>query len=213
MSAEQNSSFKSSKLANTKREGKRVQRHYSDEDRYIALAAVDLNGGNVYRTSKALQIPHKTLEGWVKERGARQVALAEGRREKRGDLALKMEDVLHSIIESMPTKIEKATLSQSAVAVGVLTDKIRILRTLSLEPDPAVEICRLLNINRSQLPDRLELDPGDPIVAAFLRGDTIIDVPAKEISAVSTSVQNDAELPASPLQDASANTTEENREK
>ena len=60
----------------------------------------------------------------------------------------------------------------------------RVLLTLSLEPDPGEELCRLLNIDRRQLPDRLELDPGDPLVAAFLRGDgdVIIDVQAKEIS-------------------------------
>ena len=33
---------------------RRVERSDSDEDRYIALAAVDLNGGNVYRIAVAL---------------------------------------------------------------------------------------------------------------------------------------------------------------
>jgi hypothetical protein len=44
MSKATDSSLRVSKLANPGRERKRLQRYYSDEDRYIALAAVDLNG-------------------------------------------------------------------------------------------------------------------------------------------------------------------------
>jgi hypothetical protein len=63
MSEEQDSTFKPSKLANTGRDGKRVQRRYSDEDRYIALAAVDLNGGNVYRRVFVKSCVWQTLGG------------------------------------------------------------------------------------------------------------------------------------------------------
>ena len=84
-------------------------------------------------------------------------------REKRGDLTQKMESVLHTLVESMAVKVPSATLSQTAVAAGILTDKIRILRGQGLEPDPALELCRLLGINRSQLPPTLELEPGEQI--------------------------------------------------
>lgn len=65
----------------------------------------------------------------------------------------------------MPSKIEKGTLSQTAVAIGILTDKIRLLRAQGLDPDPDTELCRLLGKHPSQLPERLELKPGDKIPA------------------------------------------------
>jgi transposase-like protein len=148
-------------------------RQYSDEERNIALATVDLCAGNVHRASIAAGIPATTLYDWVHERTKRKQDFSEGRREKRGDLSAKMESVVHSLVESMPAKIGKATLSQTAVATGILTDKIRILRGQGLEPDPAMELCRLLGINRSQLPDRLELLPGDVIPPGFA---SIIDI-------------------------------------
>jgi hypothetical protein len=42
-----------------------------------------------------------------------------------------MESVIHSLVESMPSKISKATLSQTAVANGILTDRVRILRLIA----------------------------------------------------------------------------------
>lgn len=145
----------------------RKPRHYSDEDHAIALATVDLCNQNIRRASIACGVPRKTLEGWVKARIERAELWAEGRHEKRGELATKMESIIHSLVESMPSKIKAATLSQLAVTAGILTDKVRILRGQGLEPDPAMELCRLLNINRSQLPDRLELNPGDTIPEGF----------------------------------------------
>ena len=179
---------------------KRVIRQYTDEDRYIALAAVDLNGGNVYRTAVALNIPAKTLDDWVKARIKRMETRAEefakGRNEKRGDLAAKLEDVAHTIVEAMPSKVAKATLSQSAVAVGIAIDKVRVLRSQGLEPDPEAELCRILGIHRSQLPDRLQLEPGDELPEGF---HAIIDViPEPEAG----------KTPADPSQDADVNTKE-----
>lgn len=46
---------------------RRAYRDYSIEDKVIALATVDMNGGNIYRTAKASNIPYATLYGWVEE--------------------------------------------------------------------------------------------------------------------------------------------------
>jgi hypothetical protein len=182
---------------------KRVIRQYTDEDRYIALAAVDLNGGNVYRTAVALDMPAKTLDDWVKARlkrmEERSVEFAKGRNEKRGDLAAKLEDVAHTIVEAMPGKVAKATLSQSAVALGITIDKVRLLRGQGLEPDPATELCKLLGIKRAQLPDRLELAPGEELPSGFAFTGPVIDVQAEPVP---------AGKPGHPLQRADGDTTE-----
>jgi hypothetical protein len=141
-------------------------RDYSLEDKFIALAAVDLNGGNVYRTPALLRFPTPPFMAGLKT--VRQApSFYRSSKEKSGDLAIKMESVIHSSVEAMPSKIPKATLSQTAITTGILVDKVRILRGEGLEPDPAAELCRLLNINRAQLPDRLELKPGDVIPLSF----------------------------------------------
>lgn len=63
--------------------------------------------------------------------------------------------------------IQKATLSQRGVFVGIGVDKLKMLLGQGIDPDPAAELCRLLNINRSQLPERLELAPGEEIPEGF----------------------------------------------
>src|SRR5258705_8010994 len=133
--------------ANPDNPDKPSRRVYLDEDRYIALAAVDLNGGNVYRTAIALDIPARTLADWVDARSRRisenQEYFADGRREKRGDLAAKLEDKLHSVVESItPEVIAKATLAQRFVAIGIGVDKVRDMHRQGLEPDPATELCK-----------------------------------------------------------------------
>lgn len=75
---------------------KAVKTSYSDEAKFIALAAVDLNGGNVYRTAVAIGIPASTLREWNDARHARAVEFAEGRKEKRGNLRDKIEATVHS---------------------------------------------------------------------------------------------------------------------
>lgn len=147
----------------------RSKRSYSEDDRYVALAALDLNGGNVYRTAKALDIPVSTLDTWRMQRAERQAYSADHPRAKeaRGDLAVKIESLAHSIAEAMPSKIGTATLSQCAVALGISVDKVRILRSIGLDPDPAAELCRLLGINRAQLPPDLTLKPGEELPDGF----------------------------------------------
>ncbi len=45
-------------------------RHYTDEQRTEALAALDLNGGNAARKADKLGIPRPTLVRWRKEHEA-----------------------------------------------------------------------------------------------------------------------------------------------
>lgn len=148
---------------------KRTRKHLSDEEVYQAIVAVQFNGGNINRTAIALGIPYATLHGIMKEyeAGEIHVSIQRGTREKRGDMAAKLESLIHSAIESAPGKLAKATFSQTMVGVGIGIDKLRMLRGQGLDPDPAAELCRLLNINRSQLPPTLELGPGEEIPPEF----------------------------------------------
>lgn len=135
------------------------ERQYSDQDKYIALAAVDLNGGNVYRTAIALGLPASTLRDWDNARKAKPEEFTAPVQEKRGDLAAKLEDKLHSVVESItPDVIEKATLSQRGVFIGIAADKIPTMRAKALHPDFESELCALIGVNRQQLPDHIDLN-------------------------------------------------------
>lgn len=143
-------------------------RDYSESDRYSALAAFDMYGGNYHRTSIAYNVPVSTLRAWVEARAARGEGPSNLERERRGSLAAKLESKVHDVVESItPEVIQKATLSQRGVFIGIGVDKLKVLFGQGIDPNPAAELCRLLNINRSQLPERLELKPGDEIPECF----------------------------------------------
>jgi transposase-like protein len=142
------------------------KRQYSDADKAVALVAIDGNGGNVKRTAIQLGIPHKTLDDWAKGRN-QNPAVAELHTRKKGSLADKFENLAHLLVDAMPEKIAKATLSQCAITSGIATDKAIRLRGEGLYPDPAAELCHLLKINRSQLPERLELKAGEEIPEGY----------------------------------------------
>jgi len=142
------------------------KRQYSDEDKATALSAVDANGGNVKLTARQLGIPHKTLDDWAKGRN-QNPTVADLRTKKRGSLADKFEHLAHLLVDAMPGKIAQATLSQCAITSGIAVDKAVRLRGEGMYPDPAAELCRLLNINRSQLPPTLELEPGEELPPGF----------------------------------------------
>jgi len=72
-----------------------------------------------------------------------------------------------------------------------------MLRGEGLEPDPAMELCRLLNINRSQLPERLELQPGEEIPPGF----------GPIINIVQESNSETSEIAGNPSQGADEDTT------
>lgn len=166
----------------------RTKRSYSDDDKYIALAAVKLNGGNVYRTAIALDIPCATLQDWVEKYDKHELSFSQNpiSRERRGSLAAKLEDKVHSLVESIDDRvIKKATLSQRFVGIGIGIDKLRLLLGQGLEPDPATELCKLLQCNRSELPDRLQLQPGEELPPGFGFSGEIIEAETVEPQPIS----------------------------
>jgi transposase-like protein len=103
-----------------------TKRRYSDEERANALAALAANGGNVNRTASQLRIPAKTLENWQK--GSCHPEAAENGERKKGPMADALEAVAWKLLDSIPEKIARAPLNQTATALGIALDKARLLR-------------------------------------------------------------------------------------
>lgn len=111
-------------MAGKKRKGR--PRRYSDEDRANTLAALAANEGNVARTAKQLGIPAKTVENWAK--GTNHPEAAELGDRKKGVLADKLEEVAWKLAGALDQKIEQAGLQQTATSLGIVIDKMQLLR-------------------------------------------------------------------------------------
>jgi hypothetical protein len=104
------------------------RRRYSDEEKGEALAALDANAGNVKATARQLRIPRITLLGWAA--GQAGPAVSELRHQIKGELADRLEGVAHALLDAMgsPDKIGAATLQQLAISLGIVIDKMLLLR-------------------------------------------------------------------------------------
>lgn len=103
------------------------RRRYTEEERAVALAALDAHEGNVLKAAAFCKIPRKTLENW-RDGGAVNEAVAELRHIKKGELADRLEALAHLLVDAMPEKLAEATLKDAAVALGVSVDKMQLLR-------------------------------------------------------------------------------------
>lgn len=107
------------------------RRHYSDNDKATALAALDANGGNLKRTARETNVPVSTLQRWTA--GSKNAAIPDLRTQKRAELSTLFEDEIYAIFEALPAKRHEASYQQLATAAGIYTDKMRLLRGLPTE--------------------------------------------------------------------------------
>lgn len=104
------------------------KRQYTDEEKALALVALDFNGGNLHRTARELSIPRKTLAEWA--RGCNQcLDVAKMRQLRGGDLADRLEQTIREALDSItPEKMRAARLVDLSRALGVFVDKLLQLR-------------------------------------------------------------------------------------
>lgn len=134
-----------------------MRRKYSDKEKARALAALDLNGGNVSGTSKQLKIPRSTLLLW-----SRDVAVSsdmpELRQEKKQELSALFENVARAYLgRAITTDAVAETKGKDAViAAATATDKLQLLlgkptEILSLH-DKAKELAELIGPEFGDIP-------------------------------------------------------------
>lgn len=139
--------------------GKRV---YSDEDKAAALALLDFNRGNVYRTAKLLGIPDSTLDEWAKGRNM-SAAVPKMRERKKGELAEKFEEIAHMALDATiddPEGLRKAGPQARIVVAGVATEKkllltgnpTQITRHVEAQATAEQAVKRLLELARERDP-------------------------------------------------------------
>lgn len=108
-----------------------MRRRYSDQERAEALARLDSNAGNVARTARELAIPRITLLGWRDDPFA--AGVSELRQQKRAALADDLEDLAAEMIPVLHEKLGSASFHALVVGLGVVIDKLRLLRAEATE--------------------------------------------------------------------------------
>ena len=102
------------------------RRRYSDSDKAAALTVLDANEGNRNETAKHLDSPRTTLERWVEGRVSGDVPQL--RQQTKKALANELEALAYKLIEAMPERLEGANLQQASVALGIVVEKMQLLR-------------------------------------------------------------------------------------
>ncbi len=96
-----------------------------------ALAAYDCIGTNdhraIARAALAVGVPRPTVHGWIAGKRYISPTVLEARQAKKEDIAQRLETIVHSIIDCMPSKLDTAPLNQVAVALGICIDKRQLL--------------------------------------------------------------------------------------
>ena len=105
----------------------RPKRQYSDVDKATALLSLEANGGNVLRTARALNIPQQTLREWAASKHT-SVDVPNIRDKKRPELIDLFLNEVYEAVGLMPDKRAEASYSDLGRMVGILTDKIQLLK-------------------------------------------------------------------------------------
>ncbi len=116
-----------------------IRRRYSDEDRAQALAALAANNGNTNKTAEQIGVPEATLRLWAKT----SAVPAEVCEQKKKDLASRLDDLAHALIDDLarPERIAEADYQKAATALGIAMDKAALLRGQGQDGDkPLVQV-------------------------------------------------------------------------
>lgn len=146
-------------------------RVYTPEEKAAAVAMVEAEGGNATRAAKKLGIPYGTLKDWMNGKNmghgaARLIPMA------RRELADVLEDKAHQLTEGLDEqKIAKAGLQATAVSLGIVVDKMQLLRgkptniTDMSDDEKRIRLLELVEKGRMRLGAAPELAEDDSVTA------------------------------------------------
>jgi hypothetical protein len=101
--------------------------YYPPEVKANAIILLRANGGDTLQTQRETGIHNATLAYWW-EHQDRIIQNSEVFKSSNADLLSKLDNMSHVLVESMPGKIEDATLYQVAGAMAICIDKAQLLR-------------------------------------------------------------------------------------
>ena len=131
-----------------------VYRDWPTDKKAEAIAAYDANGHNLKQTARLLDIHPETLRYWLKDADRYR---NEFQPEKSADLASKLENNAHNLADSIADHdLSIVPLAAKATALGIVIDKMQLLRGLPTSINADVERQELVIILQSALDAGLE---------------------------------------------------------
>jgi len=100
---------------------------YSDTTKAVALATLDACRGNLKQAAAKAGVPIVTLLQW-RDGQAINPDVSQLRIEKSDELADRLEDLAHRLIDAVPGKLGEAPLREVALSLGIAIDKMQVLR-------------------------------------------------------------------------------------
>jgi hypothetical protein len=109
-----------------------AKRQYSDNDKALALATLDANGGDVSKTAKQLKIPRQTLQEWAHNRNINK-DVPDLRQVKKKELAEKLDEVAHALADNLLIRAGSelsifVPMKDMATSLGIVIDKKQLLK-------------------------------------------------------------------------------------
>src|SRR6266576_2690018 len=110
------------------------RRQYSDRDKALVLAELEINEGNIKRTARNLNMPISSVRYYKQqwEQGGVPSTVAEALPEVVGEFVADAERIRDKLLLALEVAVDEGKIKPSEIvtAIGVLTDKIRAARGL-----------------------------------------------------------------------------------
>jgi len=133
-------------------------RDYPLDLKAAVITAIEANGGNVLATAKLFNLPRDTVNYWWNN----SERFVEIKHASGNNLADKLESVAHSNVDSLSAHdLSIVTYADKARALGVLIDKMQLLRGLPTAITESVERTDMTIILQSALSDAIDITPID----------------------------------------------------
>lgn len=104
-----------------------MRRQYSEDDKSAVLAWYAANGNNLRKTAREWKITPSTLQRWIRGEGIND-AVRNCVPEKRAEIADRLEELCHKLIDSALGKADDADLQPTMVGIGIAVEKMRLAR-------------------------------------------------------------------------------------
>jgi transposase-like protein len=131
-------------------------RDYPVELKAAVIAAIEQNGGNVLATSRLFNLPRDTVNYWW----ANSERFVEIKQQTRLALADKCENIAHSLADSIESHdLSIVPLAQKATTLGIVIDKMQLLRGLPTNISENIERKELTVVLEDALAEAIDVTP------------------------------------------------------
>lgn len=105
-------------------------RTYSEQEKAAALEALALSGMNLNHTAQIIGIPSSTLREWSNGANLTEATYVQFAQKRTALTVARCQEIQQRVIDKLlsPETIEKMRASELFIALGIITDKLRVMQ-------------------------------------------------------------------------------------